>query len=651
MKKYLSVVLVMFILWITLPFPIQAQTGQENIYERDSCPFDVPEGAVEGKDLICGYATVPEQHARPDGPTLRLPVVIFPSAAANPAPDPLVLNAGGPGESNIASFVEAIAGEIGRPILARRDVVVIEIRGTRYAEPNLLCPEASDFQLVAHNKNLSDAESTKLQLEAIQTCHDRLVNDGVNLSAYNSLESASDIALVTSALGYEQINLYGNSAGTLLAQHFMRDYPDRLRSVIIGSVLPLAMPDISFMPTTASETLHLLLMRCREDKNCATAFPDLETELLRTFDHLNTNPVTITLQNPASGETYDFLLTGDRLAQWLFATMYDTNLPGQLPFVLHQIIARDYSSIENMPGFFLPDSSFSLGFQYSIFCSEDAAYNLEDIADDGPYPSFQHAVAANWFGVKTLPSACQIWDVPALDNYVDEPVRTTVPTLLLSGEFDHVTPPYFADMVAENLENAYAYTFPGIAHSPIDAGTCPVSIVLDFLNDPTTAPAATCVDEMNLRFVTEPFAVRLAASEPPWIHLLLSLSSVLLMATALIVWGIDALRKQGQQPSSPGPRNARWIAGTAIALNLVFLLVFFASNPLEIIYGFPPLLRVAQWLPLIAILPTIIALYYSVRSWREGYWFLAGRIFYTLVVTALVVFVWELWWWYLLLGS
>jgi pimeloyl-ACP methyl ester carboxylesterase len=649
MKKYSSVVLLTFTLLLTLSLSAQAQTGQENIYEIASCPFDVPEGVVEGKGLICGYATVPEQHTRPDGHSLRLPVVIFPSTAANPAPDPLVLNAGGPGESNIDSFLEAMAGEIGQPILARRDVVIIEIRGTRYAEPNLLCPETADFQLAALHKNLSDADATKLQLETIQACHDRLVNEGVNLAAYNSLESANDIALVTSALGYEQFNLYGNSAGTLLAQHVMRDYPDRLRSVIIGSVLPLAMPDVSFMPATASEALYKLLARCQEDKNCAAAFPNLEAELWQTFDQLNTNPVTITLQNPASAEPYDFLLTGDRLAQWLFAIMYDTHLPEQLPFMLHRIIEGDYSLIENMPEFFLPDSSFSVGFQYSIFCSEHAAYNPEDIATDGPYPSFQQAVAAMWFGPRILPLVCQVWDVPTLDNYVDEPVRTTVPTLLLSGEFDHVTPPPFADMVAENLENAYAYTFPGIAHSPVDGGTCPVSIVLDFLNDPTTAPNAACIDEMNLRFITEPLAIRLTASKPPWLHLLLLLTSVLLMAVALIIRGIATLRQRSQQPSSPGVRNARWTAGMAIWLNLVFLTTFFASNPLEIIYGFPPLLQAAQWLPLISILPTIAALYYVGRAWVEDYWSLAGKIFYSLVVAVLVVFIWELWWWYLLL--
>jgi hypothetical protein len=289
-----------------------------------------------------------------------------------------------------------------------------------------------------------------------------------------------------------------------------------------------------------------------------------------------------------------------------------------------------------------------MGFQYAIFCSEHAAYTPEDILDDGPYPSFKHAAAAIWFGPKILPLACQIWDVPTLDSFVDEPVRNNVPTLLLSGEFDHVTPPRFADMVAENLGQTYAYTFPGIAHSPINGGDCPPAILMDFLNDPATVPDAACIDEMKLRFVTEPIAARLTTPEPPWLQLLLLLASILLMIAALITWGLTALRRRGQA-SQPGVGKAKWAAGIAVMLNLIFLATFFASNPMEVIYGFTLLLRVARYIPWLSIILTAAALYFVVRAWIDCYWSVVGNVFYTLVVIALVVFLWQLWWWHLLI--
>ncbi len=646
--KCLHIILFALVSLVALPVSILAQTVESSMYEKASCPFVVPEGVVEGNDLICGYATVPEQHAEPNAPTLRLPVVIFPSTATEPAPDPLVLNAGGPGESNIDAFVDSVAGEVGRPILAQRDVVVIQIRGTRYAEPNLQCAETASFKISAISKNLSDAESTTLQLKAIKACHDRLVADGVNLAAFNSIESANDIAFITAGLGYEQFNLYGNSAGTLLTQHIMREYPDRLHSVIMGSILPLALPDVSFMPAIASETLQALLTRCADSENCAAAFPNLAANLLQLFERLDTNPVTIALQNPSNNESYEFLLTGNRLAQWLFAVMYNTNLPGQLPLALDRIISGDYGPIEEQPGFFLPDSSFSIGFQYSVFCSEHAAYDPNVILTGGSYPSFQQAVSSLWFGTEILPAACQIWDIPTLDNFVDEPVHTNVPTLLLSGEFDHVTPPRFAESVAENLQNTYAYTFPGIAHSPLDGGTCPASIAVSFLDDPSVAPNATCINEMSLRFVTEPFAIRLTAQEPPWTHLLLSLASVLLMVAALIVSVIGKMHTKDQQLASTNEQNVRRFTVIAIVPNLVYLTVFFASNPLEIIYGFPLILRITQWLPLISILPTAIALYFGVRAALDNSRYIAENKFQALAVAAPAVFIEELWWWYLL---
>lgn len=227
--------------------------------------------------------------------------------------------------------------------------------------------------------------------------------------------------------------------------------------------------------------------------------------------------------------------------------------------------------------------------------------------------------------------------MPTLDNFVDEPIRNNVPTLLLSGEFDHVTPPRFADMVAENLDQTYAYTFPGIAHSPIDGGNCPPAILMDFLNDPTSVPDDACIAEMKLRFVTEPIATRLTTPEPPWLQLLLLLASILLMIAALVTWGLVALRRRGQT-NQPDTDRAKWAAGIAAVLNLIFLAAFFASNPMEVIYGFPPLLQAAHWLLLLSILPTIAALYYTVQAWRDSYWKIAGRIFYTLVTIALVIF-------------
>src|SRR5258707_686367 len=94
-------VLLLFSLVCSLPgagMPaVAADNGALPRFEPSACPWKLPSGSVEGKNVSCGFVVVLEQHGKPDGPTIRLPVAIFKSAAANPAPDPIVYIQGGPG--------------------------------------------------------------------------------------------------------------------------------------------------------------------------------------------------------------------------------------------------------------------------------------------------------------------------------------------------------------------------------------------------------------------------------------------------------------------------------------------------------------------------------------------------------------------------
>ena len=91
---------------------------------------------------------------------------------------------------------------------------------------------------------------------------------------------------------------------------------------------------------------------------------------------------------------------------------------------------------------------------------------------------------------------CEIWPVEEAEPWVKEPLVSDIPTLLLTGEFDPVTPPEYGQLVAGYLTNSYFFEFPGIGHNVIVASACARSISGAFLDDPTRAPEAACFDEM-----------------------------------------------------------------------------------------------------------------------------------------------------------
>ena len=89
------------------------------------------------------------------------------------------------------------------------------------------------------SKDVRSEQGRQILVDAMRECHDRLVGQGVNLSAYNNVETAADIAMVMTALGYDRFNIFGTSAGTMVAQHVMRGSPERVRSALLNAAIQL----------------------------------------------------------------------------------------------------------------------------------------------------------------------------------------------------------------------------------------------------------------------------------------------------------------------------------------------------------------------------------------------------------------------------
>jgi len=201
-------------------------------FEEAPCPFEVPEGAM----VECGFVVVPEDHSDPTGPTIRLAVAVLKDQSGEHQPDPVMLLTGGPGEKTVANG-PALAPVLA-PIHPNRDLILFDQRGVGLSEPALECPE-----FVQALFDLLDEPDPNVALQArfdaLMACRDRLMSEGHNLSAYNTVQNAADVDAIRVALGYDQVNLYGGSYGSLLAQATMRDHPEGIRSVAINSVLPL----------------------------------------------------------------------------------------------------------------------------------------------------------------------------------------------------------------------------------------------------------------------------------------------------------------------------------------------------------------------------------------------------------------------------
>ena len=91
--------------------------------------------------------------------------------------------------------------------------------------------------------------------------------------------------------------------------------------------------------------------------------------------------------------------------------------------------------------------------------------------------------------------------VPAVQK---EPVRSSIPTLILQGEYDPVTPPVNGMLAAQTLSKGYFFLFPGVGHGVVDSqvSNCPNDITNAFLENPAEKPDASCISNMFEPFFT-----------------------------------------------------------------------------------------------------------------------------------------------------
>jgi pimeloyl-ACP methyl ester carboxylesterase len=496
--RHLTVLALVGLLWLGLLPLVAAQDSALPSFEVAPCPMPLSEG-LEGSVVTCGYLTVPEDYADPaNGRTLRLAVARIAAVSPNPAPDPLIIMQGGPGGSTLADFSVFAEFREFIPFMAEREMILFDQRGTLYSEPFLSCTEEDEFLRSAAQTGISTEDYNAQYPGILAACRARLSAEGVNTNAFDSVANAADVESLRVALGYEQVNLYGVSYGTLLALHVMRDHPQGIRSVILDAVVPTQTNFFIEAGQSAQRAFDTLFAACAADAACNEAYPTLEADFYGLYESLEAAPATVDYNDPETGESYAVVVDGERFLGLNFLLMYNTPYIPLLPLnITLAAETGDFSYLLDAIAFAYFDSMSSDGMYWSVVCAEEGDFTLEEVtaSTEGLRPE-----VARVFDPSYGLDVCAAWAVEVLPALVDEPVVSDIPTLLMSGQFDPITPPAYAEIAASTLSQSYNLVFPGVGHGAIGAGDCPFNIMADFLNEPSQAPDSSCINEMRMVF-------------------------------------------------------------------------------------------------------------------------------------------------------
>ncbi len=465
-----------------------------------ACPMKLPSANVD-----CGELTVPESRTGGSTRMLRLPVIVIRSSSSlAKTREPVVYLEGGPGGNAIQNVTNGFSVAY-QPLVKERDLVVFDQRGTGYGLA-LTCPELGG---PGTNESLMGSAATAQALTQLQTCRTRLSRIA-HLDDYDSRENAADVDDLRSALGYNKWNLLGVSYGTRLALDVERYHPEGVRSVILDSVLPTQVDFAATGATNFKRALDVLFQTCAAQSDCALGYPNLERTFYDLIDRLNAQPATVVNRAGAS-----HAVTGGDVMSLIFTLSYSAAALAAVPEIIAQFSEGNFSVFEGFafgepaPG---AESTFSLGMYLSVVCSDFAPFSSIEAtmqAEKKLPPSLVQVL-----GATGILAECGTWNVaPALPEE-HLAAASDVPTLVLSGFHDPVTPPEWASLAATTLTHSQLLNFKNVAHGIISE-TCAGSLMNTYWNDPSGDPSGQCRNrDLSLQFSVPPRRLALTQLAP-----------------------------------------------------------------------------------------------------------------------------------------
>jgi pimeloyl-ACP methyl ester carboxylesterase len=446
--RLLSTLSLIFLVFI-IAAPAQAQETLPRFLPED-CPINVP----ASPEIECGYLVVPENYDNPQGTTINLPVIIIHNRSGNPSPEAILYTDGGPAYSSLNS-VWWLANT---PFVENRDIVIIEQRGNLYAEPNLDCDIEVLWEEAGDNTS----------------CLDSLREKGIDLSQYTTANIAADLDSLRQTLDYDTWNLFGTSYSTRLMQLVINKQPDDIRSVVLLSAVPMTETRYQHDSEHSARAIQVMLDDCATDPACAAAYPDLEDQLYGLVADLNANPVYFELTYPETETKFDYEVTGDTLLGWmvgdaLYMPAYHPYMTAYLPLLISEVSAGNtdlmYSWVkEDFYGMF--QAPFAWGLYFTINCQDYAPYfSVEEIDTQiAAFPKLD-----GYFRHQSELEICDVWGLPSSNGLLAKPITSDIPTLILGGSYDPITPPEWSRTAAVNLTNSTFVEFASAGHNVLDS--------------------------------------------------------------------------------------------------------------------------------------------------------------------------------------
>ncbi|TWX68937.1 alpha/beta hydrolase [Colwellia sp. C1TZA3] len=429
------------------------------------------------QQVQCGTLVTPENYEKPDNVQIDINFVILPAIDNSQEKQPLMFLAGGPGQAatELASYTFRRFTDIRKT----RDIILIDQRGTGQSHP-LQCTDS--LELDPYTNVPED-----FALTDIEQCLAQLTGD---LSQYNSENAIRDFDAVRAALGHQQVHIYGGSYGSRAGLVYMRMFPDSLKSVVLDSVGPIEVP-IGLFGKSAEQSFSKLIEHCQNELSCATQYPELANEFTAITERLSQAPVTVDIAHPRLGTHTAFTISKDKFISNIQMQLYSMATRSLVPLLIHQAYLGNYKPLAGVIAQSAGGMGIYIALHFNIVCNEDYPRISTSMKADDADNNFAKGMSLTMVG-----KVCAVWPKyqPSADFY--QTVSADIPTLIMSGALDPVTPASNGEISHAHLPNSHHIIAKNNAHI-VASTSCGIKIVNEFLAQQTPKELdESCLEEI-----------------------------------------------------------------------------------------------------------------------------------------------------------
>ncbi|MBK7009759.1 MAG: alpha/beta fold hydrolase [Saprospiraceae bacterium] len=474
-----NISLILILSSIVMAYSCSRESKDSLIYERltacNSTGLD--------STILCGTFPVFENRRTNSGRKINLNIVVIPAIHKNQSKLPIFCFDGGPGvaaTSGASFYADSI-----NYYRIEHDVVLIDVRGTGDSNP-LHCRQ------LQFKESLEQQFSEMYPIQDVKDCFDSL-SLIADLSQYTTTNMAIDVEEIRMWLGYNKINLFGLSFGGRLAQVYMKMFPNSIESCALWSPTTTSSKMPLYHAQYAEASLNKLFLDCNRDSLCKLSFPNIREEFRDLMQKGKAKSFQYKWKSK-NGETKEVVIPWYSFHTKIRSLMYTPFGLRQIPYIIHQSYLENWLPFLSL---FPTESSYddfiAEGLYLCVTCTEDVPYITRQEADSLSIGTFMED-----YRIQQQINACSNWTAGFVPDNFFEPVTSDIPTIVLSGYFDPITPPSMAEQIVKTLSNGYVITIPTMSHTfdGLSNSGCFDKIVVDFFNKPDSRPNSGCIELM-----------------------------------------------------------------------------------------------------------------------------------------------------------